>query len=250
MTTEGFYWATITSILFSMLFARKEGVATTITIASVGMLYASGSVGSIYTTVYNAFENYCVIDIMFLSVLLGIIYIVWIVFFSLSELVAVDKNLKRYLSDVGITFLSFIGVGILGFIYLLLCYNASSVVCSLAIPIIIFAFALGDSSSKEKGGDDFLTFALICSIMVFGIMCWFNNLLENYNIVEALGYQFLEYSYGASFVSATLLTIPIFLAIRFIGYKLIEFDNIDNQDNQDNIELSDTTPNSIKNETE
>lgn len=236
MTHEGFYWTTISAILFSMLFARKEGVATLITIAGVGMLYASGSVGYIYTTIFNSFDNDHIIDVIFLSVLLGLIYLIWTVFFTLSEIVSEDKNLIRYFSDLGTTFLSFLGTGILAFLYILLCYNASSIVCSLAIPIIIFAFAMGNSSSKEKNGDDFMTFALICSIMVFGIMYWFNNLLENYNIVIASGCYICKYTYGLSFVSISLLTLPIYLAIRFIGFNLIKFEDRSNQVNTDSIE--------------
>ena len=246
MTPEGFYWATISAILFSMLLARKEGVETLITIAGVGMLYASGSVGYIYTTIYNSFENDYIIDVIFLSVLMGLIYLLWTVFFTLSEIVSGNKNLIRYFSNLGITLLSFFGVGILAFLYILLCYNASSIVCSLAIPIIIFAFTMGKLSSKEKFGDDLLTFALIGSIIMCGIMFWFNNLLENYNIVIASGCYIHEYTYGASFVFAALLTLPIFLAIRFIGYNLIKYED---RSDQANTFLIDTNINKTEDET-
>ena len=246
MTPEGFYWATISAILFSMLFARKEGVETLITIAGVGMLYASGSVGYIYTTIYNSFENDYIIDVIFLSVLMGLIYLLWTVFFTLSEIVSGNKHLIRYFSNLGITLLSFFGVGILAFLYILLCYNASSIVCSLAIPIIIFAFTMGKLSSKEKFGDDLLTFALIGSIIMCGIMFWFNNLLENYNIVIASGCYIHEYTYGASFVFAALLTLPIFLAIRFIGYNLIKYED---RSDQANTFLIDTNINKTEDET-
>lgn len=247
MTIEGFYWATISAILFSMLFARREGVATIITIAGVGMLYASDSIGSIYTIIYNSFENELTIDFIFLSALLGLIYLIWAVFFSLSELLALDRNIKRYFSDLGTTFIAFLGILIMAILYIVLCYNASSIICSLSIPVIIFAFAFGSSSSKEENGDDFLTFALIGSIVIFGVMCWFNNLLENYNIVMASGCYIYEYTYGASFVPASLITIPIFLAIRFIGYHLIELEEMGEQGNIDTIE---TNKKEMVNETE
>lgn len=249
MTPEGFYWATISAILFSMLFARKEGVAILITIAGIGMLYASGSVGSIYSTIYNSFDSDYIIDGMFLSVILGLIYLIWTVFFTIFELVAVDKDIKRYFSDLGIPFLSFFGVVIMSFLYILLCYNASAIICSLAIPIIIFAFAIGSSSSKENNGDDYLTFALFCSIMMFGIMYWFNNLLDNYNIVLASGCQEHEYSFtcGASFVPASFLIIPILMVVRFIGDNLMGYGDDNNQENIDSIRVN---KNDRDNETE
>lgn len=237
MTPEGFYWTTISAILFSMIFACKEGVATLITVAAVGIIYASGTIGDIYTTVYSSFENNYIIDILCMSVLLGLIYVIWTVFFTISEIISKDRSLVRYLSDVGTTFLSFLCVGFCAYIYLILYYNAASIVSSLAIPIIIFAFSLGSSSSKDKNGDDFLTFALICSILLFGLMYWFNNLLEDCNVVMASGCHIYNYTYGASFIPASFLIIPIFLAIRFIGQNLIEREFSNNKGCTDSMEV-------------
>lgn len=219
MTSEGFYWATIPAPLFSMLFARKDGVATIVSIAWIG--YASGLFRFIYATIYITFDNDYIIDVLFRSVLLGLIYLIWIVFFTISEIVSEDKNLILHFNGLGITFPSFIYAEILALLDIPLYYNATSIVRSLTISIILFAFAVSSSSSKEKNADDFLIFALICSIMVFGIMYWINNLLDNYNIVIASGWHLHKYTYEV-FVPVSLFIMPIFLAIRFIGYYLIK----------------------------
>jgi len=65
-----------------------------------------------------------------------------------------------------------------------------------------------------------LTFSLIASIVLFGIMTWLNNLIKNSDIVAAAGCYMQDYGASISLIPSLVIIIPITMTLYSIAKKI------------------------------
>lgn len=249
MGTELFFWVTISSLLFAMiLFFRKSLVQDFVSMSTVIVFYATGTFGNIYNHIFFLPEDALLYDALYLLIVMSIIMGTQVISELLVNMVNGELNIKVMALNIGEIVLSWIGIYIIVYLYLLLWEYSTPIICSLIIPCGIFISAVSRVISDKdfKDADDYLTLYFVLCIFLFGGLWWFNTLIGRHEIIKAFGIYTPYHSTAASLVPAVLLCLPFIMGLCKIRVSNL-INKIEDDDNNDDANKSDLDT-SIKSE--
>lgn len=249
MSTELFFWVTISSLLFAMiLFFRKSLVQDFVSMSTVIVFYATGIFGNIYNNLFFLPEDALLHDAFYLLIVMSIVMGAQVVSELLVDMVNGEFNIKVMALNIGEIILSWIGIYIIVYLYLLLWEYSTPIICSLIIPCGIFVSALSRVISDRdfKDADDYLTLYFVWCISLFGGLWWFNTLIGRQEIIRAFGIFSPYYSTAASLIPAIMLCLPFIIGLSKIRVSNL-LNKIEDDDNNDDINMPDLDT-SIKSE--
>lgn len=249
MGTELFFWVTISSLLFAMiLFFRKSLVQDFVSMSTVIVFYATGTFGNIYNHIFFLPEDVLLYDALYLLIVMSIIMGTQVISELLVNMVNGELNIKVMALNIGEIVLSWIGIYIIVYLYLLLWEYSTPIICSLIIPCGIFISAVSRVISDKdfKDADDYLTLYFVLCIFLFGGLWWFNTLIGRQEIIKAFGIYTPYHSTAASLVPAVLLCLPFIMGLCKIRVSNL-INKIEDDDNNDDANKSDLDT-SIKSE--
>lgn len=143
MSTELFFWVTISSLLFAMiLFFRKSLVQDFVSMSTVIVFYATGTFGNIYNHLFFLPEDALLHDALYLIIVVSIVMGTQVISELLVNMVNGEFHIKVMALNIGEIILSWIGIYIIVYLYLLLWEYSTPIICSLIIPCGIFISAL------------------------------------------------------------------------------------------------------------
>lgn len=246
MSSELFFWVTISSLLLTMLlFFRKGGPQDYVSMSIVIVFYATGTLGDIYNRLFFLPEDALLHDALYLLIIISIIMGAQIIPELFFMLVDKDLDFKNTALKVGEIILSWLGIYIIAYLYILLWEYSTPVVCSLIIPCGIFISALSRVISDKdfKDADDYLTIYFVSCVFLFGGLWWFNTLIGRPEIIRAFGIYSPYYSTAASLIPAIMLCLPFIIGLSNIRVsnllnKIEDDDNNDDDVNKSNLETS------------
>lgn len=250
MSTELFYWVTISSLLLTMiLFFRKSFVQDFVSMSIVIVFYATGTFGNIYNHLFFLPEDALLHDALYLLIVVSIVMGAQVISELLVNMVNGEIHIKAMALNIGEIILSWIGIYIIVYLYLLLWEYSTPIICSLIIPCGIFISALSRVISDKdfKDADDYLTLYLVLCISLFGGLWWFNTLIERLEIITAFGIFSPYYSTAASLIPAIMLCLPFIMGLCKIRVSNLINKIEDDNNNDDDVNKSDLDT-SIKSE--
>ena len=150
----------------------------------------------------------------------------------LVNMVVGELNIKVMALNIGEIILSWIGIYIIIYLYLLLWEYSTPIICSLIIPCGIFFSALSRVISDKdfKDADDYLTIYFVSCIFLFGGLWWFNTLIGRPEIIRAFGIYSQYYSTAASLIPAIMLCLPFIIGLSKIRVSNL-LNKIEDDDN-------------------
>ena len=240
MSTELFFWMTISSLLFAMiLFFRKSLVQDFVSMSTVIVFYATGTFGNIYNHLFFLPEDALLHDALYLIIVVSIVMGIQVISELLVNMVNGEFHIKVMALNIGEIILSWIGIYIIVYLYLLLWEYSTPIICSLIIPCGIFISALSRVISDKdfKDADDYLTLYLVLCISLFGGLWWFNNLIGRPEIIRAFGIYSPYYSTAASLIPAIMLCLPFIIGLSNIRVSNL-LNKIEDDDNNDDVNKS------------
>lgn len=246
MGTGLFFWLTISSLLVTMiLFFRKSSAQDFVSMSIVIVFYATGTFGNIYNHLFFLPEDALLHDAFYLLIVMSIIMGAQIISELLVRIADGEFNIKEVALNTGEIILSWIGIYIIVYLYILLWEYSTPIVCSLIIPCGIFISALSRAISAKdfRDADDYLTICLVLCIFLVGGLWWFNTLVGRREIINAFGVYTPYHTTAASLLPAIMLCLPIILGlceIRVISLlNRIENNNKnDDDENQSILDIS------------
>lgn len=250
MSTELFFWVTISSLLFAMiLFFRKSLVQDFVSMSTVIVFYATGTFGNIYNHLFFLPEDALLHDALYLIIVVSIVMGTQVISELLVNMVNGEFHIKVMALNIGEIILSWIGIYIIVYLYLLLWEYSTPIICSLIIPCGIFISALSRVISDKdfKDADDYLTLYLVLCISLFGGLWWFNTLIGRPEIIRAFGILSPYYSTAASLIPAIMLCLPFIMGLCKIRVSNLINKIEDDENNDDDVNKSDLDT-SIKSE--
>lgn len=250
MSTELFFWMTISSLLFAMiLFFRKSLVQDFVSMSTVIVFYATGTFGNIYNHLSFLPEDALLHDALYLIIVVSIVMGIQVISELLVNMVNGEFHIKVMALNIGEIILSWIGIYIIVYLYLLLWEYSTPIICSLIIPCGIFISALSRVISDKdfKDADDYLTLYLVLCISLFGGLWWFNTLIGRPEIIRAFGIFSPYYSTAASLIPAIMLCLPFIMGLCKIRVSNLINKIEDDDNNDDDVNKSDLDT-SIKSE--
>lgn len=233
MSTELFFWVTISSLLLTMiLFFRKSLVQDFVSLSTVIIFYATGTFGNIYNHLFLP-EDTLLHDALYLLIVISIIIGAQIIPELFVNIVDGEFNIKVMALNTGEIILSWIGIYIIVYLYLLLWEYSTPIICSLIIPCGIFFSALSRviSDKNFKDADDYLTIYFVSCIFLFGALWWFNTLIGRPEIIRAFGIYSHHYSTAASLIPAIMLCLPFIIGLCKIRVSNL-INKIEDDDNK------------------
>ncbi len=253
MSSELFFWVTISSLLLSMLLFFRKGLRQDyVSMSIVIVFYATGTFGNIYNHIFFLPEDALLHDALYLLIVMSIIVGAQIASEFLARLTDKDGNITVMASNIGEIILLWLGIYILVYMYILLWEYSTPIVCSLIIPCGIFISALSRviSNNDFKDADDYLTIYFVSCILLFGGLWWFNTLIGRQEIIRAFGIYSPYYSTSASLVPAMMLCLPFIIGLsRTRVYNLLnKIEDIDNNKDSNQSILVDCTKNEMSDE--
>lgn len=253
MSTELFFWVTISSLLLTMiLFFRKSSVQDFVSMSTVIVFYAAGTFGNIYNRLYFLPEDALLHDALYLLIVMSIIMGTQFMSELLVNMVNGEFNIKVMALNTGEMIFSWIGIYIIVYLYLLLWKYSTPIICSLIIPCGIFISALSRVNSDKdfKGADDYLTFYFVLCISLFGGLWWFNTLIGRPEIINAFGIYTPYHSTVASLIPAIMLCLPFIIGVSKIRVSnlLNKIEDDDNNKDSNQPILVESTKNELNNE--
>lgn len=234
MSTELFFWVTISSLLLTMiLFFRKSLAQDFVSMSTVIVFYAAGTFGNIYNHLFFLPEDALLYDALYLLIVMSIIMGAQVMSELLVNMVAGELNIKVMALNIGEIILSWIGIYIIVYLYLLLWEYSTPIICSLIIPCGIFISAMYRVISDKdfKDADDYLTFYFVSCIFLFGGLWWFNTLIGRPEIIRAFGIYSPYYSTAASLIPAIMLCLPFMIGLSKIRVSNL-LNKIEDSDNR------------------
>lgn len=170
----------------------------------------------------------------------------------LVNMVVGELNIKVMALNIGEIILSWIGIYIIIYLYLLLWEYSTPIICSLIIPCGIFISALSRviSDKNFKDADDYLTFYFVSCIFLFGGLWWFNTLIGRPEIIRAFGIFSPYYSTAASLIPAIMLCLPFIIGLSKIRVSnlLNKIEDDDNNKDSNQPILMEFTKNELNDE--
>ena len=233
MSAELFFWVTISSLLLTMiLFFRKSLVQDFVSMSTVIVFYAAGTFGNIYNHLFLLGEDALLYDALYLLIVMSIIMGAQVMSELLVNMVVGELNIKVMALNIGEIILSWIGIYIIIYLYLLLWEYSTPIICSLIIPCGIFFSALSRVISDKdfKDADDYLTIYFVSCIFLFGGLWWFNTLIGRPEIIRAFGIYSQYYSTAASLIPAIMLCLPFIIGLSKIRVSNL-LNKIEDDDN-------------------
>ena len=233
MSAELFFWVTISSLLLTMiLFFRKSLVQDFVSMSTVIVFYAAGTFGNIYNHLFFLAEDALLYDALYLLIVMSIIMGAQVMSELLVNMVVGELNIKVMALNIGEIILSWIGIYIIIYLYLLLWEYSTPIICSLIIPCGIFFSALSRviSGKDFKDADDYLTIYFVSCIFLFGGLWWFNTLIGRPEIIRAFGIYSQYYSTAASLIPAIMLCLPFIIGLSKIRVSNL-LNKIEDDDN-------------------
>ena len=233
MSAELFFWVTISSLLLTMiLFFRKSLVQDSVSMSTVIVFYAAGTFGNIYNHLFFLAEDALLYDALYLLIVMSIIMGAQVMSELLVNMVVGELNIKVMALNIGEIILSWIGIYIIIYLYLLLWEYSTPIICSLIIPCGIFFSALSRVISDKdfKDADDYLTIYFVSCIFLFGGLWWFNTLIGRPEIIRAFGIYSQYYSTAASLIPAIMLCLPFIIGLSKIRVSNL-LNKIEDDDN-------------------
>ncbi|HRF68661.1 MAG TPA: hypothetical protein PK430_05490 [Muribaculum sp.] len=233
MSAELFFWVTISSLLLTMiLFFRKSLVQDFVSMSTVIVFYAAGTFGNIYNHLFFLAEDALLYDALYLLIVMSIIMGAQVMSELLVNMVVGELNIKVMALNIGEIILSWIGIYIIIYLYLLLWEYSTPIICSLIIPCGIFFSALSRVISDKdfKDADDYLTIYFVSCIFLFGGLWWFNTLIGRPEIIRAFGIYSQYYSTAASLIPAIMLCLPFIIGLSKIRVSNL-LNKIEDDDN-------------------
>lgn len=223
MNSNIFFWVTISSLLFTMLLLfRKEAARDFVSMSIVTVLYSTGTFGYIYNHIFFIPENALSHDALYLLIIMTIIMGSQIIPELLLRLIDGAFNIKDLALYIGEVILSWTGIYIIVYLYILLWDYSSPIVCSLIIPCGIFISAVSRVIAVKDvnyNADDYLTISFVYSIVIFCGLYWFNTLIGRPEIIKAFGIYSLYHSTGASLIPAIMLCLPFIIVISRLRFS-------------------------------
>lgn len=219
MSTELFFGVTISSLLLTMiLFFRKSLVQDFVSMSTVIIFYATGTFGNIYNHLFFLPEDTLLHDALYLLIVISIIIGAQIIPELFVNIVDGEFNIKVMSLNTGEIILSWIGIYIIVYLYLLLWEYSTPIICSLIIPCGIFFSALSRVISDKdfKDANDYLTIYFVLCIFLFGGLWWFNTLIGRPEIINAFGIYTPYHSTAASLIPAIMLCLPFIIGVSKI----------------------------------
>lgn len=233
MSTELFFWVTISSLLLTMiLFFRKSLVQDFVSMSTVIIFYATGTFGNIYNHLFFLPEDTLLHDALYLLIVISIIIGAQIIPELFVNIVDGEFNIKVMSLNTGEIILSWIGIYIIVYLYLLLWEYSTPIICSLIIPCGIFFSALSRVISDKdfKDANDYLTIYFVLCIFLFGGLWWFNTLIGRPEIINAFGIYTPYHSTAASLIPAIMLCLPFIIGVSKIRVSNL-INKIEDDDN-------------------
>lgn len=233
MSAELFFWVTISSLLLTMiLFFRKSLVQDFVSMSTVIVFYAAGTFGNIYNHLFFLAEDALLYDALYLLIVMSIIMGAQVMSELLVNMVVGELNIKVMALNIGEIILSWIGIYIIIYLYLLLWEYSTPIICSLIIPCGIFFSALSRVISDKdfKDADDYLTIYFVSCIFLFGGLWWFNTLIGRPEIIRTFGIYSQYYSTAASLIPAIMLCLPFIIGLSKIRVSNL-LNKIEDDDN-------------------
>ena len=233
MSAELFFWVTISSLLLTMiLFFMKSLVHDIVSMSTVIVFYAAGTFGNIYNHLFFLAEDALLYDALYLLIVMSIIMGAQVMSELLVNMVVGELNIKVMALNIGEIILSWIGIYIIIYLYLLLWEYSTPIICSLIIPCGIFFSALSRVISDKdfKDADDYLTIYFVSCIFLFGGLWWFNTLIGRPEIIRAFGIYSQYYSTAASLIPAIMLCLPFIIGLSKIRVSNL-LNKIEDDDN-------------------
>ncbi len=233
MSAELFFWVTISSLLLTMiLFFRKSLVQDFVSMSTVIVFYAAGTFGNIYNHLFFLAEDALLYDALYLLIVMSIIMGAQVMSELLVNMVVGELNIKVMALNIGEIILSWIGIYIIIYLYLLLWEYSTPIICSLIIPCGIFFSALSRVISDKdfKDADDYLTIYFVSCIFLFGGLWWVNTLIGRPEIIRAFGIYSQYYSTAASLIPAIMLCLPFIIGLSKIRVSNL-LNKIEDDDN-------------------
>lgn len=230
MNSDLFFWVTISSLLFAMiLFFRKSLVPDFVSMSTVIVFYATGTFGNIYNHLFFLPEDALLHDALYLLIVVSIVMGAQVISELLVNMVNGEFHIKVMALNIGEIILSWIGIYIIVYSYILLWEYSSPIVCSLIIPCGIFILALSRAISARdiKNADDYLTIYLFLCIIIAGGLWWFNTLIGRREIIKAFGVFTPYHSTAASLIPAIMLCLPFIMGL----YKICFLNLFNNNEN-------------------
>lgn len=240
MSSELFFWVTISSLLLTMLlFFRKRGPQDYVSMSIVIVFYATGTFGDIYNRIFFLPEDALLHDALYLLIVMSIIVGARIASEFLAKLTDKDFNTTVMASNIGEIILSWLGIYIIIYLYILLWEYSTPIVCSLIIPSGIFISALSRTISDKdfKDADDYLTIYFVSCVFLFGGLWWFNTLIGRPEIIKAFGIYSPYYSTAASLIPTIMLCLPFIIGLSNIRVSNL-LNKIEDDDNNDDVNKS------------
>ena len=233
MSTELFFWVTISSLLLTMMFFfRKCLVQDFVSMSTVIIFYATGTFGNIYNHLFFLPEDTLLHDALYLLIVISIIIGAQIIPELFVNIVDGEFNIKVMSLNTGEIILSWIGIYIIVYLYLLIWEYSTSIICSLIIPCGIFFSALSRVISDKdfKDANDYLTIYFVLCIFLFGGLWWFNTLIGRPEIINAFGIYTPYHSTAASLIPAIMLCLPFIIGVSKIRVSNL-LNKIEDDDN-------------------
>jgi len=200
--------------------------------STVIVFYAAGTFGNIYNHLFFLAEDALLYDALYLLIVMSIIMGAQVMSELLVNMVVGELNIKVMALNIGEIILSWIGIYIIIYLYLLLWEYSTPIICSLIIPCGIFFSALSRVISDKdfKDADDYLTIYFVSCIFLFGGLWWFNTLIGRPEIIRAFGIYSQYYSTAASLIPAIMLCLPFIIGLSKIRVSNL-LNKIEDDDN-------------------
>ena len=233
MSAELFFWVTISSLLLTMiLFFRKSLVQDFVSMSTVIVFYAAGTFGNIYNHLFFLAEDALLYDALYLLIVMSIIMGAQVMSELLVNMVVGELNIEVMALNIGEIILSWIGIYIIIYLYLLLWEYSTPIICSLIIPCGIFFSALSRVISDKdfKDADDYLTIYFVSCIFLFGGLWWFNTLIGSQDIFRYFVIYSKYYSTAASLIPSFMLCLPFIIGLSKIRVSNL-LNKIEDDDN-------------------